>query len=624
MTQKAAYPKDVKKLRPLELHYFRVPRERWELMLSRVRQMGADAVSTIVPWAWHEPKDDIFDLTGITHATRDIPAFLETCQAMGFQVILGISPHLGAGLLGGGVPGWLIREYPEICALDDNWQPRYDSPTGGPLPSAEHPTYLKHVERWYRRLTDRLVTWQWPEGPILALRVDRPGPDDSPPPTDGVPTHWDYNPHVVKVQWTVWLRQQYDGIEALNASWQTNYRSFSDAAFPAHPADLEPSPRLDDALRFVAYAGNHAAQTHARLLREMDWAIPIMTDPGSLPSPAEYLGGVKLAHASQVDPEPPQIGSGVRWAMDAPLRADGYPQHQFWMVKAALLNMEGGVKQIEGATLATGAESRRVRLPRPVGDYGVYRLLLDGRLLDASSRRRGDTLYLDYSATDETGETDMCIVLNDPSAPLAGILRDYLVSLLMGKISTLQWAGSMCQTVTEILSDATPSVSEESKWPSAEDLQAAERSLAEAQRAARRAAVSLGRLERLTGEVRGDLTPTAPTLPGPSAFSSQELERLSQVRDACAQAAPMLREATQSITGLYPTGEPGRDSLTIHAYRAAVEETQAAAREAGAILADALGQLRADLSAGTLPLVTWPLQDWLARILQGLGSQLLI
>jgi hypothetical protein len=250
----------------------------------------------------------------------------------------------------------------------------------------------------------------------------------------------------------------------------------------------------------------------------------------------------------------------------------------------------------------------------------VYRLLLDGRLIDASSRKRGDTLHLDYLAADEAGETDMCIILNDPSAPLAGLLQRYLASLLMGKAGALKWAGSMCHTLTEVLSDTTITVSEESTQPSADELQAAERSLAEAQRAARRAAVSLGRLERLTSEVRGDLAPTTPTLPGPSAFSSQELERLSQVRAACVQAAPMLKEAAQSITSLCQPSRSGGEGLNIYTYRAAFEETQVTAKEAGAILTDALGQLRADLVAGTLPLVTWPLQDWLTRILQGLGS----
>ena len=46
---------------PLELYYFRIPRERWELMLTRLRQMGADGVSSIIPWAWHEPRAGIFD-----------------------------------------------------------------------------------------------------------------------------------------------------------------------------------------------------------------------------------------------------------------------------------------------------------------------------------------------------------------------------------------------------------------------------------------------------------------------------------------------------------------------------------------------------------------------------------
>jgi beta-galactosidase GanA len=49
MDETVANPPELKALHPLEVHYFRVPRERWELMLARARQMGADAVSSIVP-----------------------------------------------------------------------------------------------------------------------------------------------------------------------------------------------------------------------------------------------------------------------------------------------------------------------------------------------------------------------------------------------------------------------------------------------------------------------------------------------------------------------------------------------------------------------------------------------
>jgi hypothetical protein len=616
MDETVAYPKDIQALRPLGLHYFRVPRKRWELMLTRVRQMGADAVSTLVPWSWHELRDNVFDLTGITHPTRDVPDFLETCQAMGFPVILRVSPYVGAGLLWGGVPGWLIREHPEIRALGSNSQPRCDPASGSTFPSAEHPTFLKYLERWYQELSSALASGGWPDGPVVALRVDHPGPDESEPPADGVPAHWDYNPHVIQVQWPIWLRQKYDGIDALNAAWQTNYHSVSDAEFPRQLASSENSPhpptedlRMDDATNFVAYAAAHAVETYTRLLREAGWTGPIVTD-------ADALASMGLPHAVQVDPDPPQVGAGIRWAMDAPVRVDGSPRRRFWAMKAALLEMEEGVKPIEGGTLVTAPESHRFRLPRPASDYVVHRLLLDGGLVEATSRKRGDMLLLDYLAADELGDTDMVIILDDPSAPLTGFLREYLASLLMGRAHTLRTAGAMCQAVIEAFSEPTPPPGSQETQPpasSTEDLQAAERSLEEAQRAAQRAAASLGRLERLASAVRGELAPTASTLPNLSAFSPQELERLTPIRDACAHVAPILAEAARSLSVLCQTGETSGEGLTLELYRIAFDAAQDTTREAEPALADALARLRTDLVSGALPLVAWTLQDWLTR-----------
>ena len=595
-------------LRSLELHYFRFPRERWELMLTRVCQMGADAVSTVVPWTWHEPRDGVFDLTGITHPTRNVTDFLDTCQAMGFRVVLAVRPYAGAGLLGGGVPGWLRWEHPEIRALGPENQPRHDPTGSGPLPSAEHPIYLKFVERWYQELSNVLASWQWPDGPIVALRVDHPDPDDLKLLADETPAHWDYNPHVVEVQWPIWLRQQYDGIDALNSTWQTDYHSVSEVPFPGQAMAPDPYPAPEDAARFVAYAAAHATETYARLLGEMGWTVPIVTDSNTL------AGGVELAHACQVDPEPAQLGANVRWTMDAPLRADGYPRQQFWEVKTAVLGAEQGVELFAGGTLVTGAESRRVRLPRPAGDYAVYRLLLDGSLLDASSRRRGDTLYLDYQAADEAGVTDMCLILNDPSAPLSAFLLEYLVSLLMGKASTFKRGAFMCQTLAEAFSGPTAPIRDEAARSSSQGFQVAERSLAEAQRAARRAATSIGRLERLASDIRGEIPSSVPTLLDLSALSARDRERLAPIRDACAQVAPGLKQTAQSITATCQNDE----ALTVQAYQAAIEEARAAAGEAEAALADSLGRVRADLAAGVLSPTAWTIQDWLTRTLQGL------
>jgi hypothetical protein len=534
---------------------------------------------------------------------------------MGLPVTLGVSPHLDAGLLGGGVPGWLLAEHPEIHALGPDSLPRREVGSGRHLPSAEHPTYLKYVERWYRELSSALESWGWPDGPVVALQVGRATSGDCEPQTEGTPAQPDYNAHVVEVQWPIWLRQQYDGIDALNAAWKTDYHSISDADFPRQIEPTASSPQQNDATRFLAHAVGHAVETYARTLREAGWTGPILTEADGLPAAPE--------HVAQVDPEPSHLGAGVSWAMGAPVRADGSPRRVFWVVKAALMDMEDGVKPIEGGTLVTGPESRRVRVPRPVGDYGVYRLLLDGRLLPAASRKWGEALHLDYVAADQAGETDMYFVLHDPSAPLTGYLDEYLTLLLTGKALALRQAGAMCQALAEALSDATHPPSEVGMPPyppASEDLQAAQQSLADAQRAARRAAASVGRLERLAGDVRGDLPPTASTLPNLSAFSPQEGQRLAHVREACAQVAPRLLETAQSLSAPSQPGEPGKAGITIQSYQAALDGAEASASESQIILAGSLARLRADLATGSLPHVAWVLQDWLTRTLQGLTA----
>jgi hypothetical protein len=620
MDETVANPTELKAPRPLELHYFRVPRERWELTLVRARQMGADAISTSVPWLWHEPHDNAFDLTGITHPARDVTDFLETCQAMGLAVILRMGPCLGAGLLGGGLPGWLFREHPEIRALGPDSQPRRDPASRGALPSAEHPTFLKYLKRWYQELSSALGDWAWPDGPVVALRVDHPGlplPEKPGAPADEVFAGWDYNPHVVEVQWPIWLRQWYDGIDALNTAWKTGYHSFSDAEFPRELGAPAASPQVDDAVRFVEHATARAVETYTRLLREAGWTLPITADPAAAPH------GVGVAHVAQVDPDPPQVGAGVRWAMDAPLRADGSPRRRFWAVKAALLEMQDGIRPIEGGTLVTAPESARFRLQLPAGDYGVYRLLLDGTLPEAAGRKRGDRLLVDFIAVDELGVTDMVVVLNDPTAPLTGFLREYLVGLLTGRAHTLRRAGAMCQAVTEAFSGTPPPSAADIEKPlgsAAEDLRAAELSLEEARRAAQRAAASVGRLERLAGDVRGEGAPAAPSLPYLSAFSPQELERLSPARDACAEAGPLLAEAAEAIQAACGPGDSGSEDLTLPAYQAAFEEAGAKTREAGGPLSEALVRLRADLASGAVPPLAWALQGWLTHILRALAA----
>ena len=51
----------------VELHHYRVPHDDWELMLARMRQMGANAISTDVMWGWQEPEEGGLNFGGAWH-----------------------------------------------------------------------------------------------------------------------------------------------------------------------------------------------------------------------------------------------------------------------------------------------------------------------------------------------------------------------------------------------------------------------------------------------------------------------------------------------------------------------------------------------------------------------------
>ena len=40
-----------------EIPYFRVPRKDWRFRLQKLKDAGANCVSTYIPWGFHEPEE---------------------------------------------------------------------------------------------------------------------------------------------------------------------------------------------------------------------------------------------------------------------------------------------------------------------------------------------------------------------------------------------------------------------------------------------------------------------------------------------------------------------------------------------------------------------------------------
>lgn len=83
-----------------ELHFSRLPKERWRETLLKMRECGLNTVSTYVFWNYHEEIKGQFDFEG----NKDIAAFLEICKNINMPCILRIGPWCHGEVIRGGFP----------------------------------------------------------------------------------------------------------------------------------------------------------------------------------------------------------------------------------------------------------------------------------------------------------------------------------------------------------------------------------------------------------------------------------------------------------------------------------------------------------------------------------------
>lgn len=88
-----------------ELHFSRVPRERWRESLLKMRECGITAVSNYVFWNYHEEQKGQFDFSG----NKDIAAFLAICKDIDMPCILRIGPWCHGEVARGGFPKRIDR-----------------------------------------------------------------------------------------------------------------------------------------------------------------------------------------------------------------------------------------------------------------------------------------------------------------------------------------------------------------------------------------------------------------------------------------------------------------------------------------------------------------------------------
>lgn len=116
------------------MHYFRIPREYWYDRLLKLKECGFNTVETYTCWNLHEPKEGVFNFSGML----DIEAYIDIAKDLGLNVILRPGPYICAEWEFGGLPPWLLNYKDINIRCNDE-------------------LFISKVERYYKELLRRIV-----------------------------------------------------------------------------------------------------------------------------------------------------------------------------------------------------------------------------------------------------------------------------------------------------------------------------------------------------------------------------------------------------------------------------------------------------------------------------------
>lgn len=253
-----------------EIHYFRIRRELWDRHLDEAVTAGLKAVSTYVPWAWHEEEEGVFDFDGRSCPEKDLNGWLRKCKEHGLNAIVKPGPFILAEFRGAGLPDWFLEKYGEKVRMRTHGGARVMS-DGVSLFNND---YLERVRAWYDQVMPLISRNELQAGgPVIMMQVCN---------EIGV-FSWlarqaDYG-NAVRERFVSWVKEQYGAVSELNRQWGTGYSSFEEVELP--PDGREPYASPGDRGRDHAwhsfwrrYYGDYLRMLTA-MIRERGVTVPL-------------------------------------------------------------------------------------------------------------------------------------------------------------------------------------------------------------------------------------------------------------------------------------------------------------------------------------------------------------
>ena len=147
-----------------EIHYFRLPKNLWNLHLDLALEAGINTITTYVPWIVHEEIYRSYNF----NESNDLPYFLSLCKTKNLDVIIKPGPFVMAEIKNEGLPYWLYEKYPEI--IPDTWK---KNKVTTPIVDYLNPLFLQEVNIWYKKLFQVIKDYTSDkDGPIIGVQLD--------------------------------------------------------------------------------------------------------------------------------------------------------------------------------------------------------------------------------------------------------------------------------------------------------------------------------------------------------------------------------------------------------------------------------------------------------------------
>ncbi len=268
-----------------EFHYFRVPKPDWRRRMRLFKAAGGNCLATYIPWLIHEPEEGHFRFSG--EDWLDLEGFLQTAQEEELYVMARPGPYQYSELVYHGLPGWLVRDYPQLLALTAAGE-KIDYASV----SYTHPLFLEKVRSWFGAVLPILSRYTLERGgPIAFMQIDN----------ELVGIHeWfgslDYHPETMGFgredgAFPRFLKERYGTIGDLNAAYAGSYSTFA-AVDPIPGSDQADEVRIrrkKDYLDFYLSTIADYAQILGELFHAHGIHTPILHNAGNQGMNAYFL-----------------------------------------------------------------------------------------------------------------------------------------------------------------------------------------------------------------------------------------------------------------------------------------------------------------------------------------------